>query len=131
MKFRVTSAAAVAAAALGILGCAGTPPAPSAPANRLADQGAAATVAAGPGSPAAAVEPDDNPFPGTIKRTTSNGVVLYCRPDKTAASRIPKLVCATEETMRNQVADSRRVIDEIREGAGTTGGCVPGASSGC
>lgn len=85
-----------------------------------------------PGAPAlAATGEDGNPFPGTHIFTRSNGEVLYCRYEPVAGTRIPKRVCATEEVMRNQAADSRRFIDLVREGAAVTGGCVPGTGSGC
>ena len=45
-----------------------------------------------------------------------------------AAKRIPKVVCATEDTLRNQSAESRQQIDDIRQTAGASG-CNP--AEGC
>jgi len=54
--------------------------------------------------------------------------MLYCLEDSVAGTRIPKLVCATEETLRNQSAESKQQIHDIRDTAGA-GGCNP--SAGC
>lgn len=70
----------------------------------------------------------DNPFPGYTPRKGRNGQVLYCREDEVAGTRIPKMVCSTAETLRDQSAESKQQVDDIRQAAGT-GGCNP--SMGC
>ena len=70
----------------------------------------------------------ENPFPGYSARKGRNGQMLYCREDEVAGTRIPKLVCSTEDTLRNQSAESKQQVDDIRQAAGT-GGCNP--SLGC
>ena len=101
--------------AIGLTACAGTPPAPaSAPTTPTAQ----ATDTA-KGKP-------ESPFPGYYPYKTRNGQVLYCREDEAAGSRIRKQICATEDTLRNQTAESRKQIDDIRQTAGT-GGCNPAA----
>jgi hypothetical protein len=54
--------------------------------------------------------------------------MLYCREDAVAGTRIPKMVCSTAETLRDQSAESKQQVDDIRQAAGT-GGCNP--SMGC
>jgi hypothetical protein len=71
---------------------------------------------------------DENPFPGYTPRKGRNGQMLYCREDEVAGTRIPKLVCSTAETLRDQSAESKQQVDDIRQAAGT-GGCNP--SMGC
>jgi hypothetical protein len=116
---RAGEIAALLAGAAMLLGCAGTPP----------ESGRSAAAAAG--GPVAASAAGTNPFPGTYRKEGRNGQVLYCREEPVAGTRIPKLVCATEAVMREQAADSRRVVEGIRESAGITGGCVPNTGSGC
>lgn len=107
---------------LGLSACAGTPTAPTATTT--------GTAAVAPGAAAAqpAREKAESPFPGYYARKTRNGQTLYCREDSVAGTRIPKLVCATEDTLRNQSADSKRQVDDIRQTAGA-GGCNP--AEGC
>jgi hypothetical protein len=54
--------------------------------------------------------------------------MLYCREDAVAGTRIPKMVCSTAETLRDQSAESKQQVDDIRQAAGA-GGCNP--SQGC
>jgi hypothetical protein len=108
---------------LGLAACAGTPTAPPAAAPAT--------------SPAALVEARDatvatradagkagDSFPGYTAREGRNGQVLYCREDSVAGTRIPKLVCSTADTLRNQSAESKQQVDDIRQTAGA-GGCNP------
>ena len=112
---------------LGLSGCAGTPPAPPAAAPASNAVGAVGTPTV-----AAATKPADgraeSPFPGYTVRKGRNGQMLYCREDAVAGTRIPKMVCSTAETLRDQSAESKQQVDDIRQAAGT-GGCNP--SMGC
>lgn len=112
---------------LGLSACAGTPPAPTAatPASSpraVAEAPAVAAVTTPAGGKA------ESPFPGYTPRKGRNGQMLYCREDSVAGTRIPKLVCSTAETLRDQSVASRQQVDDIRQAAGT-GGCNP--SMGC
>lgn len=127
MTARRSLIVAGAALILGLSGCAGTPAvppasAPAANAPRAAEVPAVAANTQPTGGKA------ENPFPGYYPRKGRNGQVLYCREDGVAGTRIPKLVCATEDTPRNQSAESKQQVDDIRQAAGT-GGCNP--SMGC
>lgn len=127
MTARRNLIAAGATLVLGLSACAGTPKAPQATApaanaSRAADVPAVAATTPPAGSKA------ESPFPGYYPRKGRNGQVLYCREDGVAGTRIPKLVCATEDTLRNQSAESKQQVDDIRQAAGT-GGCNP--SVGC
>jgi hypothetical protein len=112
---------------LGLSACAGTPTSPPAavPASQTSATPAATVVAP---AVAAAAKPAagkaDDPFPGYSPRKGRNGQVLYCREDSVAGTRIPKLVCSTAETLRDQSAESKQQVDDIRQAAGT-GGCNP------
>jgi hypothetical protein len=140
---RIAHAAALLASVVLLLGCAGTPPTPSPSAAASAGgpvaasgpgaDGATAAGASGVATPSGTARraPEDNPFPGTYRKEGRNGQVVYCREEPVAGTRIPKLVCASEAVMREQAADSRRVVEGIRESAGITGGCVPNTGSGC
>jgi hypothetical protein len=112
---------------LGLSACAGTPTAPPAAAPAASAVGAAEAP-----TMAAATKPAggkaENPFPGYTPRKGRNGQMLYCREDEVAGTRIPKLVCSTEDTLRNQSAESKQQVDDIRQTAGA-GGCNP--SMGC
>jgi hypothetical protein len=114
-----------ATVALGLSACAGTPPASTSAGATTAAVGPAA-AAAQPAGPKAG----KNPFPGYTARKTSNGQTLYCREDGVAGTRIPKLVCATEDTLRNQSAEAKKQVHDIRETAGA-GGCNPSDPMGC
>jgi len=107
---------------LGLSACAGTPTAPTS-----AGTGTAAVAPAG-ATAQPAREKAESPFPGYYPRKARNGQTLYCREDSVAGTRIPKLVCATEDTLRNQSAESKQQIDDVRQAAGT-GGCNP--AEGC
>lgn len=125
MTSRRNPIVAAAVLVLGLSACAGTPtvsPA-AAPASTAVGAAEAAASAAKP-----AGGKDESPFPGYSPRTGRNGQVLYCREDSVAGTRIPKLVCSTAETLRDQSAESRQQVDDIRQAAGT-GGCNP--SMGC
>lgn len=122
MKSRRSWVVAGATLALGLSACAGAPTAPSS-----ATTGTAALApAAAPAQTSR--EKAQSPFPGYYARKARNGQTLYCREDGVAGTRIPKLVCATEDVLRNQSADSKQQIDDIRQAAGT-GGCNP--AEGC
>jgi hypothetical protein len=112
---------------LGLSACAGTPTAPPA-----AAPSSSAVGAAGAPTAAAATKPADgkaeSPFPGYTPREGRNGQMLYCREDEVAGTRIPKMVCSTAQTLRDQSAESKQQVDDIRQAAGT-GGCNP--SMGC
>jgi hypothetical protein len=111
---------AAATLVLGLSACAGTPTAPT-----PTGTGTAAVVpTAVTAQPAR--QKADSPFPGYYARKARNGQTLYCREDSVAGTRIPKLVCATADTLRNQSAESKQQIDDIRQAAGT-GGCNPAA----
>jgi hypothetical protein len=118
MKSRRSWVVASATLVLGLSACAGAPTAPTATTTGPA---AAVPVAA---TAQPAPQKAENPFPGYYARKARNGQTLYCREDGVAGTRIPKLVCATEEVLRNQSADSKQQIDDIRQTAGT-GGCNP------
>jgi hypothetical protein len=105
---------------VGLAACAGAPPASQPPATPQSS----ATRPAEPPAAAAA----ENPFPGMTPCVGRNGETLYCREDAVAGTRIPRLVCATAEVLRNQQRDSRRMIEEVRTTSGL-GGCDP--SAGC
>jgi hypothetical protein len=140
---RAGGIAALLAGAAMLLGCAGTPSASGSSSTAAAGRPVAASAAGAGGATAVASTgvaanpdavrgaPEANPFPGTYRKEGRNGQVLYCREEPVAGTRIPKLVCATEAVMREQAADSRRVVEGIRESAGITGGCVPNTGSGC
>jgi hypothetical protein len=121
MNVRKGRVIAGATLVLGLSACAGTPTAPT-----------TGTGAAGVAPAVAAAKParekSESPFPGYSARTGRNGQTLYCREDGVAGTRIPKLVCATEDTLRNQSTDSKKQIDDIRQTAGA-GGCNP--AEGC
>jgi hypothetical protein len=122
MKSRRSRVVAGATLVLGLSACAGAPTAPT-----------SATTGTAAIAPAAATaqtsrEKAESPFPGYYARKARNGQTLYCREDGVAGTRIPKLVCATEDVLRNQSADSKQQIDDIRQAAGT-GGCNP--ADGC
>lgn len=122
MRSRRSRVVAGATLVLGLSACAGAPTA-----STSATTGTAALA------PAAATaqmsrEKAESPFPGYSARKSRNGQTLYCREDGVAGTRIPKLVCATEEVLRNQSADSKQQIDDIRQTAGA-GGCNP--AEGC
>ena len=112
---------------LGLSACAGAPTAPptATPVSNVSG-------AAGAGTVATATKPAggkaESPFPGYTPRKGRNGQMLYCREDEVAGTRIPKLVCSTEDTLRNQSAESKQQVDDIRQTAGA-GGCNP--SMGC
>jgi len=112
---------------LGLTACAGTPTAPpaAAPASSAVGAAGAPTVAA---ATKPAGDTAESPFPGYTPRKGRNGQMLYCREDEVAGTRIPKLVCSTAETLRDQSAESKQQVDDIRQAAGT-GGCNP--SQGC
>lgn len=109
---------------LGLSACAGTPPAPTSTGT--------GTAAVAPADAAAqsARQKAESPFPGYSARKTRNGQMLYCREDNVAGTRIPKLVCASEDTLRNQTAEAKKQVDDIRETAGR-GGCNPSDPIGC
>jgi hypothetical protein len=111
---------------LGLSACAGTPPAP--PASATASSPAASVDVQAVASATKPAGKADDPFPGYTPRKGRNGQVLYCREDSVAGTRIPKLVCSTAETLRDQSAESKQQVDDIRQAAGT-GGCNP--SVGC
>jgi len=113
---------AAATLVLGLSACAGTPPTP--PPTGTGTAAVAPTAATS--TPAS--QKAESPFPGYYARKARNGQTLYCREDSVAGTRIPKLVCATEDTLRNQSAESKQQIDDIRQAAGT-GGCNP--ATGC
>jgi hypothetical protein len=113
---------AAATLVLGLSACAGTPPAPTSTGTGTAAVAPAAATA----QPARLT--DESPFPGYYARKARNGQTLYCREDGVAGTRIPKLVCATEDTLRNRSAESKQQIHDIRDTAGA-GGCNP--SAGC
>ena len=112
---------------LGLSACAGTPPAPPAAAPASNAVGAVGTPTV-----AAATKPAggnaESPFPGYTARKGRNGQMLYCREDEVAGTRIPKMVCSTADTLRDQSAESKQQVDDIRQAAGS-GGCNP--SMGC
>jgi len=112
---------------LGLSACAGTPPAPPATAPAAAARGAVEAPAVAAASQPAGRKAE-NPFPGYTPRKGRNGQMQYCREDEVAGTRIPKLVCSTEDILRNQSAESKQQVDDIRQAAGT-GGCNP--SEGC
>jgi hypothetical protein len=86
---------AAATLVLGLSACAGTPTAPT-----PTGTGTAAVVpTAVTAQPAR--QKADSPFPGYYARKARNGQTLYCREDSVAGTRIPKLVCATADTLRN------------------------------
>jgi len=109
---------AAATLVLGLSACAGTPPTP--PPTGTGTAAVAPTAA----TSTSASQKAESPFPGYYARKARNGQTLYCREDSVAGTRIPKLVCATEDTLRNQSAESKQQIDDIRQAAGT-GGCNP------
>jgi len=111
--------AAAGTVVLGLSACAGTPPASTSPGAGTAAVAPAAAAAQPAGQKAA-----KSPFPGYTARETRNGQTLYCREDGVAGTRIPKLVCATEDTLRNQSAEAKQQVHDIRETAGA-GGCNP------
>jgi hypothetical protein len=111
-------------AALGLSACAGTPPASS---TTAAAPAPAAVQAAATDKPVG-TEDSENPFPGTQIRKGPGGQTLYCRKDEVAGTRIPQLVCATEDVMRSRGTEGWRAIDDARTNAGL-GGCNP--SAGC
>jgi len=113
---------AAATLVLGLSACAGTPPASTSTSTRTAAVAPAAATAQAAGQEA------ESPFPGYYPRKVRNGQTLYCREDSVAGTRIPKLVCATEDVLRNQTAESKQQIDDIRQTAGA-GGCNP--AEGC
>ena len=112
---------------LGLAGCAGTPPVrtPAATGAATVAPSAATEKASAPQSVA---RQDENPFPGYTRRKASNGETLYCREDEVVGTRIPTLVCATEDVMRNSPVEARQQVEDIRQTAGQ-GGCNP--SAGC
>ena len=112
---------------LGLSACAGTPSATPSVRPAAGAPGAAEAPAVAAATTPAATKAE-SPFPGYTPRKGRNGQVLYCREDSVAGTRIPKLVCATEDTLRNQSAESKQQVDDIRQAAGT-GGCNP--SVGC
>jgi hypothetical protein len=118
MKSRRSSVVAGATLLLGLSACAGAPTAPTS-----ATTGPAA-VAPAAATAQPATQKGENPFPGYYARKARNGQTLYCREDGVAGTRIPKLVCATEEVLRNQSGDSKQQVDDIRQTAGA-GGCNP------
>lgn len=113
---------AAATLLLGLSACAGTPPAPTPTAT------GSAAVAPTAATAQSASQKAESPFPGYSARKMSNGQTLYCREDGVAGTRIPKLVCSTEDTLRNQSAEAKQQVHDIRETAGA-GGCNP--SAGC
>jgi hypothetical protein len=115
---------AAATLVLGLSACAGTPPATP------AETGTAAVAPAAAASQPAGQKAGKSPFPGYTARKMSNGQMLYCREDSVAGTRIPKLVCATEGTLRDQSVESKQQIDDIRQTAGA-GGCNPSGPMGC
>ncbi len=118
MNIRTGRVIAGAILVIGLSACAGTPTAPTTTGTGAADVAPAVAVA----QPARVKS--ESPFPGYYARTGRNGQTLYCREDGVAGTRIPKLVCATEDTLRNQSAESKQQIDDIRQTAGA-GGCNP------
>lgn len=112
---------AAATLVLGLSACAGTPPASTSISTRTAAVAPAATA-----RPAG--QEVESPFPGYYPRKVRNGQTLYRREDSVAGTRIPKLVCATEDVLRNLTAESKQQIDDIRQTAGA-GGCNP--AEGC
>jgi hypothetical protein len=122
MKTRRSRVIAGAILVLGLSACAGTPTAPNSTGTAAV---APAAVAAQP-----AREKVESPFPGYYARKGRNGQTLYCREDSVAGTRIPKLVCATEDTLRNQSAEAKQQVHDIRETAGA-GGCNPSDPMGC
>ena len=117
----------IAGAVLVLSACAGTPPAPSSTAPAATARGAVeAPAVAAASQPAGGTS--QSPFPGYTPRKGRNGQMLYCREDAVAGTRIPKMVCSTAETLRDQSAESKQQVDDIRQAAGT-GGCNP--SLGC
>lgn len=105
---------------IGLSACAGTPTAPTATSTEV--------VAPAVGASQATTAAAESPFPGYYPRKTRNGQTLYCREDSVAGTRIPKLVCATEDTLRSQSAESKQQINDMRQTAGA-GGCNP--AEGC
>lgn len=112
---------------LGLSACAGTPTAPPAAAPASSARGAAEAPAVAAAAKTAG-DKAESPFPGYTPRKGRNGQMLYCSEDEVAGTRIPKLVCSTAETLRDQSAESKQQVDDIRQAAGT-GGCNP--SMGC
>lgn len=114
----------LAALALGLAGCAASPsqtspPSPAQPVNAPAVEAPAATTApaaaqAADGS-AASAKAADKPFmpPTGFKARKVSGNLMYCRSEVIVGTRLPKLVCYTQEQVEDIERRSRTLEDDV------------------